>query len=579
MKRYIFDNSNLNESYSGVTTPLTYSFARYVYQEVYKHFCRMMGVEQSVIDENNNLYGKMVEYIGGRMYYNLVNWYRMITFLPGYKFNRKFMEQMLGVKKEFRYETEVETNIFQRYFVNLPKLAVQTGSIAFSFIRMGRLVKHFDRNFDATYVKVNSINLAEKSSKGLVRIYEETQKILLSTWSIPIANDFAVMVSTGLARSLSKKWCGDKSGARISVFLGNNRGVRTTEPGFEIEKILNLIRSNEEVLRLFREELPEVVWSSLTEGGQQDSLATEAINDYLLRFGGRAPNELKLERLSFTDNPEVFVRFLKNQLGTLKDTLRPRKFEERGFEKIQQLPLLKRLLFRKIISWAKNSIARREDARFKRTLIFGFARKIFRELGTRFVEQEITEKTDDVFFLTLDEVFGLASEGTVEGGFKTKVSRRRQRFDYWKKIEVLERIETDLTAEEYDKMLWQGRYSRVARKQDSPKTQQLEGVPVSRGRGQEIIRGESLVLTEFDPEVSFQNKILVTRQTDPGWTIVFPSLRGLVVERGGLLSHAAIVAREFGIPCIVGVEKATSSIENGVQIQMDVIEGTIKCLI
>lgn len=578
MKRYIFDSSNLNESYSGVTTPLTYSFARYVYQEVYKHFCRMMGVEQSAVDKNSDLYEKMVEYIGGRMYYNLINWHRMITYLPGYKYNREFMEQMLGVKKEFRYETEVETNVFQRYFINLPKLVIQTVSIAFSFVRMGSLMKRFDRNFDATHAKVNNINLTKKSSKELVRIYNETQKALLSTWKIPIANDFAVMVSMGLARKLSKRWCDDKDGARIGAFLGNNRGIRTTEPGFEIEKILNLVRSNEGSLRLFQKESPDAIWSSLKDNKQQSSLVVKSINRYLLRFGGRAPNELKLETLSFTENPKVFIRFLKSQLKTSKKQVCSIELREKEFKEIQQLPLLQKWLFKRIISWAKNSIARRESARFKRALIFGFTRKIFRELGRRFVKQGIINKIDDVFFLTLDEVFKLTGKGVAEGDFKTKVFYRKQKFNYWQKIEVPERIETNLTVEEYDQMLWRERKSKVVREQASPQ-QQLKGVPVSRGGDQRLIRGESLVLTEFDPGVSFQNKILVTRQTDPGWTIVFPSLKGLVVERGGLLSHAAIVAREFGIPCIIGVEKATSLIEDNVQIQMNVIDGTIRCLV
>ena len=80
---------------------------------------------------------------------------------------------------------------------------------------------------------------------------------------------------------------------------------------------------------------------------------------------------------------------------------------------------------------------------------------------------------------------------------------------------------------------------------------------------QELVSGTALVLPEFRPDASFKDKVLVTRQTDPGWTIVFPFVKALVVERGGILSHAAIVAREFGIPCIVGVENATDLIDDG----------------
>ena len=85
-----------------------------------------------------------------------------------------------------------------------------------------------------------------------------------------------------------------------------------------------------------------------------------------------------------------------------------------------------------------------------------------------------------------------------------------------------------------------------------------------------------MVLTTFDPNANFNGKILVTSQTDPGWTIVFPLLRGLIVERGGMLSHAAIVARELNIPCIVGVESATEILPNNSRVKMDLINGTIE---
>lgn len=577
IKKHIFDNSNLNESYSGVTTPLTYSFARYVYQEVYKHFCRMMRVEQPVIDKNSGLYGKMIEYIGGRMYYNLINWYRMITFLPGYKFNRKFMEQMLGVKKEFRYEEMAEVNILEKYFINLPKLLVQVISIASSFFQMNKLMVHFNRKFDAIYSKVNSIDLTKKSSQDLTKIYHETQKALLAEWKVPIANDFAVMVSMGLAREFSKRWFGDKNGAKISDFLGNNRGIRTTEPGFEIERLLTSIRSDKEMFELFQKKSPEIIWLTLKEETYQKNLTAKLIKKYLQRFGGRAPNELKLETPSFTDNPEYFMRYIKSQLKTPKNQAQFKEAKADGFKEIQQLPLSQKCLFKKIISWAKKSIARREEARFKRALIFGFARKIFREFGARFVKRGIINKTDDIFFLTPDEIFGLVNKKATRGDFKKEVINRRRKLNYWQKFEMPERIETNLTAEQYDQMLWQRRNRKVAEKRIPPKTKKLKGIPVSRRRGQTTIQGKSLVLTKFNPNANFQNKILVTRQTDPGWTIVFPSLKGLIVERGGLLSHAAIVAREFGIPCIIGVGKATSLIKNNIQIEINVIDGAIRC--
>jgi pyruvate,water dikinase len=83
MKEKIYDNSNIAESYAGITTPLTFSFARYVYQEVYRHFSRVIGASNKMIQENKHIFEHMIEFIGYRIYYNLNSWYTMLAFFPG----------------------------------------------------------------------------------------------------------------------------------------------------------------------------------------------------------------------------------------------------------------------------------------------------------------------------------------------------------------------------------------------------------------------------------------------------------------------------------------------------------------
>ena len=95
----IWDNSNIVESYSGVTTPLTFSFVREIYAYVYQRFCRLMGVPPGVIAANDDTFRNMLGLVRGRIYYNLLNWYRTLALLPGYAVNRAFMEQMMGVKE------------------------------------------------------------------------------------------------------------------------------------------------------------------------------------------------------------------------------------------------------------------------------------------------------------------------------------------------------------------------------------------------------------------------------------------------------------------------------------------------
>ena len=97
----LWDNSNIVESYPGITLPLTFSFARGVYSAVYRQFCRALGVEQSLIDANPDAF-EMLGHWHGRFYYNLRNWYRVLMMLPGYRINAPFMETMMGVKEPLR---------------------------------------------------------------------------------------------------------------------------------------------------------------------------------------------------------------------------------------------------------------------------------------------------------------------------------------------------------------------------------------------------------------------------------------------------------------------------------------------
>jgi len=107
---------------------------------------------------------------------------------------------------------------------------------------------------------------------------------------------------------------------------------------------------------------------------------------------------------------------------------------------------------------------------------------------------------------------------------------------------------------------------------------QLKGTVASRPNNTQMFSGTTLTLKDFDSLANFEGKILVTCQTDPGWTVVFPLLKGIVVERGGMLSHAAIVARELNIPCIVGVQQATDFLSTDMRIVLNLQNGSIQRL-
>ncbi|HEX5439265.1 MAG TPA: PEP/pyruvate-binding domain-containing protein, partial [Ktedonobacterales bacterium] len=96
----LWDNSNIAESYGGVTTPLTFSFARHAYEEVYRELCRLLGVSEAEIAAHADTFRRMIGLVRGRIYYSLFSWYDLLALAPGFSSNRRFMEQMMGVKEE-----------------------------------------------------------------------------------------------------------------------------------------------------------------------------------------------------------------------------------------------------------------------------------------------------------------------------------------------------------------------------------------------------------------------------------------------------------------------------------------------
>ena len=123
-ERRVWDNSNIVESYSGVTSPLTFSFALNVYEAVYRQFCEVVGVPRPLVERHRHVFANMLGLVRGRVYYNLLNWYRTLALLPGYAVNRAFMERMMGVREKLEDPPTLEA----------------TSGRGMDAIRMGRMV-------------------------------------------------------------------------------------------------------------------------------------------------------------------------------------------------------------------------------------------------------------------------------------------------------------------------------------------------------------------------------------------------------------------------------------------------------
>ena len=149
----LWDNSNIIESYSGVTSPLTFTFASYAYREVYRQFCEVMGISSKVVEEHENQFRNMLLSMRGHVYYNLINWYKIVLLLPGSSGNAGFMDTMMGVKQNLKPEIR---SLFD-FMENPPeysfsfKMGVYTKTI-WRFIKMDHIIDSFQMNFNSVYI-------------------------------------------------------------------------------------------------------------------------------------------------------------------------------------------------------------------------------------------------------------------------------------------------------------------------------------------------------------------------------------------------------------------------------------------
>ena len=149
--RRIWDNSNIAESYSGVTTPLTFSFARTVYEEVYRQFCGILAVPRARVEDHRVTFETMLGLVRGRVYYNLLSWYRVLALLPGFSVNRRFMEQMMGVREALPDEVLAGAPAATGWdrFVDALRLGRSLVGLVWALVRLPRSITRFYARLDA----------------------------------------------------------------------------------------------------------------------------------------------------------------------------------------------------------------------------------------------------------------------------------------------------------------------------------------------------------------------------------------------------------------------------------------------
>ena len=582
----LWDNSNIVESYSGVTSPLTFSFASRAYHQVYIQFCELMGVPEQLVQDNEPVFRNMLGLIRGRIYYNLINWYQLVLMLPGSSSNKGFMETMMGVKDQVRPELK---EIFKKV-ENPPEYSIAKRSwllvkTCLRFLSIDKTISTFHTHFNHVYEEARQVDFATLALSEQMGYYHHLEHQLLKKWHAPIINDYLCMLFFGLLKKLTKNWVSDEDAGDTlqNDLLCGEGGLDSTEPTKCLMRIAkNIDQGDENIRTWFLSHDPEKIWEELKTG--KGSLHIYRRFSYFLdQFGFRCVNELKLEEQDLHDDPSFIV-------GSVQSYIRTKSYQIDEMEKREQSIRLeaekkvKSLLkswqnpvYLWILTQARKAVKNRENLRFARTKVFGISRHLFRSMGKNLCKLGYLSSEADIFYTTVEELEAFVEGRSLLSSFKELVDIRKKEFKvYLNTPEPPERFTTQGAAAAscaYTAVLAEADLLRNKYHSDDPNV--FFGTPCCPG----IVEGVVRVVKSLDDAKGLDGEILVTARTDPGWVPLYPSCSGLIIERGSLLSHSAVVARELGLPTIVGVNGSlVSTVSTGMKVRIDAGKGEVKIL-
>ena len=567
---YIWDNTNIIESYSGVTTPFTFSFIRRCYEQVYRQFCQLMRVPDRVIEDHAEIFAGMLGLLNGRVYYNLLNGYRVLTLLPGYKLNRRFTEEMLGFRETLpdEMQAELERAALGTKGRDLLRLLRTLLSVFLNLLTIERRIKDFYRRVH-TILPDKPIDLAARSPGELAKLYRHLETALLRRWDAPTVNDFFAAIFHGSLRRLTQRWLADESGSLHNDLLCGDRRLISMKIAAQIQKMAALAARYPDLVNLLSNGTRAEIEARLADLAELEAVYL----DYLDRFGDRCLDELKLESNTLRDDPMSLFRAVGGYAELMVEGVAPASnvdqqilaaAEARVRRALVGRPL-RRWVFKWVLRQTRRRVRCRENLRFERTRAFGMARRIAAEMGRRFASLDLVEEPPDIFYLTLDEMLAIVAGTEVTMDLKALVALRRTEFDRYRAMPApADRFQTRGIPYIGDQF---AAPTAIA----ASTGQTLQGIGCCPG----IVRGPVTIVEDPRDARIAPGTIVAARRTDPGWVMIFPAATGLLVERGSMLSHSAIVAREMGLPTIVSIPGLTNWLKEGDRVEMNGASGVV----
>ncbi len=364
------------------------------------------------------------------------------------------------------------------------------------------------------------------------------------------------------------EWLGEKNAADIiSQSVPNNI---TSEMGLELMDVADVIRPYPEIVDFLQHVKDDNFLEEVIKfyGGKE---TRDAILSYLRKFGMRCSGEIDITRTRFSEKPITLVPMILSNIKNFEPSAGKMKFEQGRQEALdKEQELLSRLRelpdgeqkakeTKRNIDLIRNFIGYREYPKYGMISRYFVYKQALMKEAERLVQDGVIHKKEDIYYLTLEEIREVMHTNKLDYDI---IMKRKEEHKLNEKL-TPPRVMTS------DGEIITGKYKR-----ENIPVGAIPGLPVSSG----VIEGRARVILNMEDAVLESGDILVTSFTDPSWTPLFVSIKGLVTEIGGLMTHGAVIAREYGLPAVVGVEDATKLIKDGQRIRVNGTEGYIEIL-
>jgi len=431
------------------------------------------------------------------------------------------------------------------------------------------IVSDLIRNSETSIAALKQ-NIPTKSGSDLFDFILEDIRQLKKIMSDP--QSFGVIM-TGMnasswIREKMNEWLGEKNAAdTLSQSAPNNI---TSEMGLDLLNVADVIRPYPEVIAYLQHVKEDNFLNELGkfDGGRE---TRNAIHAYLDKYGMRCAGEIDITKTRWAEKPAILVPMILNNIKNFEPDASNRRFEQGRQEalkkeqelldRLKQLPDAEQKAreTKRMIGLVRNFAGYREYPKYHMiSRYFVYKQALLKEAGQLVLANVIQEK-EDIYYLSFEELQEVVRTNKLDYQI---ISKRKDEFRLYEKL-TPPRVITS------DGEIITGKYKR-----GNLPAGAIAGLAVSSG----VTEGRARVILNMDDADLEAGDILVTAFTDPSWTPLFVSIKGLVTEVGGLMTHGAVIAREYGLPAVVGVENATRLIRDGQRIRVNGTDGYVEIL-